>query len=211
MDSITLYLKFFIGLLAIVNPVGTIPIFLDACRDMPAERRALTARMTVITVLSVLLIVLFSGESILSFFGITIHSFRVAGGILLFTMALAMLQARVSRAKQTQEEAQALENMDSVAIVPLGIPLLAGPGAISTVIVYAHQYRSVMDYAVAAFIIVAVGLSVWLCLAVSDRVRAVLGQTGINVITRIMGLIMAAIGVEIIAAGLKGLFPALLG
>jgi multiple antibiotic resistance protein len=211
MEPITLYLKFFIGLLAIVNPVGTIPIFLDACKDMPVERRNLTARMTVITVLSVLLVVLFSGELILSFFGITIHSFRVAGGILLFTMALAMLQARVSRTKQTQEEAQALENMESVAIVPLGIPLLAGPGAISTVIVYAHQYRGVMDYVVAAGIIVVVALVVWLCLRVSDHVRNMLGQTGINVITRIMGLIMAAIGVEIIAGGLKGLFPTFLG
>lgn len=207
MEPITIYMKFFIGLLAIVNPVGTIPIFLDACKDMSDLDRKRTAKMTFLTVLCVLLIVLFSGEYILSFFGITINSFRVAGGILLFTMALAMLQARVSRAKQTQEEADAMGNMESVAIVPLGIPLLAGPGAISTVILYAHQYRSPIDYLISGSVIILVSLTVWLCLRVSTRVRDVLGQTGINVITRIMGLIMAAIGVEIIASGIKGLFP----
>ncbi|MBU1170191.1 MAG: YchE family NAAT transporter [Proteobacteria bacterium] len=207
MESFSVYMKFFIGLLAIVNPIGTIPIFLDACKDMSNPERKRTAKMTFFTVLTVLLIVLFSGDTILSFFGITINSFRVAGGILLFTMALAMLQARVSRTKQTQEEAQDLESKDSVAIVPLGIPLLAGPGAISTVILYAHQHKDLIDYLISGCIIFVVSLIVWLCLRVSTHVRDVLGQTGINIITRIMGLIMAAIGVEIIASGIKGLFP----
>lgn len=210
MEPFTIYLKLFIGLLAIVNPVGTIPIFLDACRDMTEAERKRTTNLTFFTVLSVLWVVLFSGEHILSFFGITINSFRVAGGILLFTMALSMLHAKVSRAKQTQEEADDLENKDSVAIVPIGIPLLAGPGAISTVIVYAHQYRDAVDYIISACIVLLVSVIVWICLRLSPHVRQILGQTGINIITRIMGLIMAAIGVEIIASGIKGMFPALL-
>lgn len=209
MEPITIYLKFFIGLIAIVNPVGTIPIFLEACKDMTEEQRKRTTTMTFLTVLTVLWVVLFSGEHILSFFGITINSFRVAGGILLFIMAMSMLHAKVSRTKQTQEEAEDLENKDSVAIVPLGMPLLAGPGAISTVILYSHQYRDVIDYIISAGIIFGVAVIVWVCLRLSPHVRNLLGQTGINIITRIMGLIMAAIGVEIIASGLKGLFPGL--
>ena len=209
MEPFSVYMKFFIGLLAIVNPVGTIPIFLDACRDMGDEERKRTGKMVFFTVLTVLLVVLISGEFILRFFGITINSFRVAGGILLFIMALSMLHAKVSNTKQTKEEAEDLENKDSVAIVPLGVPLLAGPGAISTVILYSQQYRNPIDYVILGFIILAVALIAWLCLRISNRVRNFLGQTGINIITRIMGLIMAAIGVEIIASGLKGLFPAL--
>lgn len=207
MEQISVYMKFFIGLLAIVNPVGSIPIFLDACKDMNEKERNNTGKMVFITVFLVLLIVLLSGEFILRFFGITINSFRVAGGILLFMMALSMLHARVSNTKQTKEEAQDLENKDSVAIVPLGVPLLAGPGAISTVILYSQQYHDFVDYLILGGIILAVSLIAWLCLRISIRVREWLGQTGINIITRIMGLIMAAIGVEIIATGLKGLFP----
>lgn len=207
MEQISVYMKFFIGLLAIVNPVGSIPIFLDACRDMNDKERNTTGRMVFITVVTVLLVVLVSGEYILTFFGITINSFRVAGGILLFIMALSMLHARVSSTRQTREEAQDLENKDSVAIVPLGVPLLAGPGAISTVILYSQQYNDPIDYLILGGIIVAVSLTVWLCLRISIRMRDMMGQTGINIITRIMGLIMAAIGVEIIASGLKGLFP----
>ncbi len=207
MESFSVYMKFFIGLLAIVNPVGSIPIFLDACRDMNDSERKRTARMVFFTVLGVLLAVLVSGELILNFFGITINSFRVAGGILLFIMAFSMLHAKVSSTKQTREEAQDLENKDSVAIVPLGVPLLAGPGAISTVILYSQQYHDPADYLILGCIIFAVAFTAWLCLRISNRVRDVMGQTGINIITRIMGLIMAAIGVEIIATGLKGLFP----
>jgi len=207
MEQISIYMKFFIGLLAIVNPVGSIPIFLDACKDMNEKERNNTGKMVFITVLLVLLIVLVSGEFILRFFGITINSFRVAGGILLFSMALSMLHARVSSTKQTAEEAQDLENKDSVAIVPLGVPLLAGPGAISTVILYSQQHHKFIDYLILGGIIFAVSLIAWLCLRISIRVRELMGQTGINIITRIMGLIMAAIGVEIIATGLKGLFP----
>ncbi len=206
-----MYMKFFIGLLAIVNPVGSIPIFLDACRDMDDRERNATGHRVFVTVLSVLLVVLVSGEFVLRFFGITINAFRVAGGILLFIMALSMLHARVSSTKQTREEAQDLETRDSVGIVPLGIPLLAGPGAISTVILYSQQYQDAVDTVILGTIIVLVALTVWLCLRVSPWIRGMMGQTGINIITRIMGLIMAAIGVEIIATGLKGLFPALVG
>ncbi len=211
MEQISVYMKFFIGLLAIVNPVGSIPIFLDACRDMDRRERNATGNRVFTTVLAVLLVVLVSGDIILTFFGITINAFRVAGGILLFIMALSMLHARVSSTKQTREEAQDLETRDSVGIVPLGIPLLAGPGAISTVILYSQQYHDPVDILILGGIIVLVALTVWLCLRISPWIRSMMGQTGINIITRIMGLIMAAIGVEIIATGLKGLFPALLG
>ncbi|BCS95723.1 UPF0056 inner membrane protein [Desulfoluna limicola] len=207
MESIEAYFKFFIGLIAIVNPIGAVPIFLNACQGQsPAERKSTvtTASTTVFFVLSVSLI---SGEAILRGFGISMASFRVAGGLLILLMSLSMIQAKTSGAKQTKEEADDLESKESVSVVPLGIPLLAGPGAISTVILYAQRHNTLSHYLMLFLVIVSVGLSSWVALRLAPVIADRLGKTGINIITRIMGLLMAAIGIEFMANGFKMLFP----
>lgn len=205
------YLKFFAALLAIVNPVGAIPIFINMTEGQDAEVRHRNSFMAALSMGIILVVVLFSGEAILSFFGISVGSFRVGGGILILLMAIAMLHAKMSHVKQTEEEKIDSADRDSVAVVPLGTPLLAGPGAISTVILYAQRHSSVSHYLYLLLIILVLALLTGLSFRLAPAIARVLGKTGINVVTRLMGLIMAAVGVEFIANGLKQLFPVLAG
>ncbi|MBF0237998.1 MAG: YchE family NAAT transporter [SAR324 cluster bacterium] len=203
------YLKFGIGLFAIVDPVGVVPIFINMTSHYTRTQREKTAWLAALTVCGLLIGALIMGEALLNFFGITIASFRVAGGILILLIALSMVQARISPVKQTQEEATDAEEREAIAIVPLGTPLLAGPGAISTVIIYAHRDQTVQHHLMLAGIIFIIGLSTWASFKVAEPISRLLGKTGINIVLRLMGLVMAAIGVEFIANGLKELFPRL--
>lgn len=205
----TEYAKFSVGLVSIVNPIGTIPVFLNLTHDHTPEARRSVALSAALAVAVILVIALLAGEAVLAFFGITIASFRVAGGILLLLMALSMLQGRISRAKQTPEEARDDAARESISVVPLGLPLLAGPGAISTVILYAQLEPSIVHRLMLACGILLAAAAVGLCFRSAPLLAGLLGRTGINVIQRIMGLIMAAIGVEFIAAGARALFPGL--
>lgn len=205
------YSKLFIGLLAIVNPFGVIPIYLGVLEqhgarvDYPAA-----ARRTTLVVLGVLLVTLVSGEFLLRLFGISLSAFRVAGGILLLLMAIDML-AHSERAPRGQQPVarEADDTHESITVVPLGMPLLAGPGAISTVIVYADLGSGVGHYFALTAIVLGVGLVVYLCLRSAPQVRGIAGRTSMQITTRLMGLITAAIAVEIMGNGLAGLFPAL--
>jgi multiple antibiotic resistance protein len=203
------YAKFLAALVAIVNPIGAIPVFINLTSGQNGPQRRRTGFRAAITTLIVLIIVLLSGETLLRFFGISIGSFRVGGGILILLMAISMMHAKMSTVKQTEEEALYSAEQDSVAVVPLGIPLLAGPGAISTVILYAQRRSSPTHYGILALEISLVSLAVWGAFGAAPRLASMLGKTGINIVTRIMGLIMAAIGVEFIANGVKQLFPVL--
>ncbi|GAB4302690.1 MAG: YchE family NAAT transporter [Thiohalomonadaceae bacterium] len=203
------YAKFFAGLLAIVNPVGAIPVFIGLTEGMTAHRRHHTALLSALAVGAVLLAALFTGEAILSFFGITIASFRVGGGILILLIAVSMMHARLSPAKQTDEEAQDAAEKESVAVVPLAIPLLAGPGAISTIIVYTHRSSAPAHYLMLGIEILLMALIVWTVFRAAPLLSRRLGRTGINVLTRLMGLILAAIAVEFMANGLRQLLPGL--
>jgi multiple antibiotic resistance protein len=203
------YMKIFVGLVAIVNPIGAIPIFIGRTSGMAeSDRRVLTNRVTA-TVAWILLLSLAIGEQMLAFFGISIHSFRVGGGILILLVAVSMLHARTSGTAQTSDEARETAEKASIAVVPLAIPLLAGPGAISTVILDAHKGSGIIHYSVVALSIVILTAILWLSLRLSPYISRHVSVTGINVFTRIMGLILAAIAVEFIANGLKGLFPGL--
>ena len=203
------YIKIFIGLFAIMNPFGAIPIFISMTSDQSSSQLRNTVNTVAFGVVAILLVALFFGELVLEFFGITIASFRVGGGILILLMAIAMLHAKTSNIKQTDEEADESIAKESVAIVPLAMPLLAGPGAISTVILDAHKATGIAHYTIIALGIMLLGLMVWGVLRLSPLIAARIGATGINIFTRIMGLILAAIAVEFIATGLQGLFPVL--
>ncbi|RJP94663.1 MAG: YchE family NAAT transporter [Desulfobacteraceae bacterium] len=203
------YVKFFVGLFSIVNAIGTLPVFINLTENFSEAQQLRTARIAAFTCCIVLLLTLVTGELLLKFFGISIGSFRVGGGILLLLMAISMMHARLSNVKQTPEEAIDKANSDSVAVVPLGLPLLAGPGAISAVILYANRYPSVTHYSILGGEIILMSLIIWGIFRASHFLSNLLGRTGINIVTRIMGLIMAAIGIEFIASGIKQLFPVL--
>ena len=204
------YMKMLIGLIAIVNPIGAVPIFISLTSKFDTLERRKVAKIAMFSVLIILLISLFLGEWILYIFGITINSFRVAGGLLILLMAISMMHAKTSRVKHTAEEAEESEEKDSIAVVPLSTPLLAGPGAISTVILYAKIGKGVWHYLIVGLIIIAISLLVFIAFKIVPFISKYISQTGINVFTRIMGLLLAAIAIEFIASGIKGLFPAIM-
>jgi multiple antibiotic resistance protein len=209
MFDITEYLKIFIGLLAIINPLGIIPVFISLTASESFKQRRKTINMVATGVSVILLSALFFGEVLLQFFGISIHSFRVGGGILILLMAISMLHAKTSPIRQTKEESDESIVMENVAIVPLAMPLLAGPGGISTVILAAHKSTGIAHYSMITLGIIFIGLLTWMSLRLSPFISKHISATGLNIFTRIMGLILAAIAIEFIANGIKGLFPVL--
>jgi multiple antibiotic resistance protein len=205
MLDFTEYTKIFISLFAIIDPVGNIPIIIAFTAGMAADRRARVGGIASLAVLVILLAALLLGELILEFFGISIHSFRTAGGILLLLMGIEMLNTK----KQLPEVGEDSESTATIAIVPLSTPLLAGPGAISAVILDAHKGSGIAHYGVMACIILVLCIFVWLTFRVAPFIAQRLGHMGTNIVSRLMGLLVAAIAVEFIAGGLRGLFPAL--
>jgi multiple antibiotic resistance protein len=206
----TEYTKFLVGLIAIVNPLGAVPIFIALTGDTSNKDRRNIAKLVVLSVFIILFVSLFFGHALLRFFGITIDSFRVAGGILILLMAISMLQAKLSAAVHTQEEAQESMTKESIAVVPLSMPLLAGPGAISTVILFSHKGSGIGHYFLAGLDIFILSIILFVVFQFIPWISRHISQTGINIFTRIMGLILAAIAIEFIANGLKGLFPSLM-
>lgn len=211
MGTWTEYIKFFVGLFSIVDAVGAMPLFINFTKNLDREKSLRSARIASLTLCIVLIISLVLGETILNFFGISTASFRVAGGILLLLMGIAMMNAKKSPGRQPIEESDDVNDSDTVAVVPVGLPLLAGPGAITTVIVYADRHASLYHYLILGGSILLVSLLTWMILRGSFFISNMLGKTGINIITRIMGLIIAAIAVEFITNGLRQLFPVLGG
>jgi multiple antibiotic resistance protein len=213
MSDLTELGKAAISLFAIVDPVGSIPLFLSATHGWTAARRGAAAQVAALTVFSVLGVSAFLGEGILRFFGISLASFSVAGGILLLVLSVSMMQARYAPMRQTDDEALEAADKGSVGVVPLGVPLLAGPGAITQVIVFSHGVGAdgLLHRAMLLGPIAGVALCAWLAFRAATPLSARLGATGIHIVTRLMGLIIAAISVEMIARGAGVLFPGLMG
>jgi multiple antibiotic resistance protein len=209
MDDWENYLKLLAGLIAVVDPVGAIPVFVSLTENRSDKERRHSAWIGALAAAVVMLIALVSGEAVLRFFGIGIPAFRVAGGILILSMGLSMLQASHDRSRQTPEEQAESADKDSIAVVPLAIPLLSGPGAISTIIVYANLAPGISHLLMVAGVILAVSILVLLALLMAHRIASALSRTSINIVSRVMGLIIASIAVEFIAHGLLELFPAL--
>lgn len=207
--SLVAYVKIFVAMIVIVNPFGIMPVFVAMTASQSEKHRMRIARIAAQTVAAVLLISTLLGERILDLFGISIASFKVGGALLIMMNALAMMQAMPARDKQTPEEAKEAEDKASIAVVPLAIPLLAGPGAMSTIIIYASEKKSFTHLAVVCLVSVGIALVTWLALRVASKVGARMSKTTINVATRIMGLLLAALAVEIFAGGIVELIPAL--
>jgi multiple antibiotic resistance protein len=197
-----------VSLFVVVDPIGSIPVFLAATAGDRREARR-TARTAGLAVVLTLLLMALLGPMLLDLFGITLAAFRVSGGLLLMIMALAMLHGQTSYAKQTPSEADDLIGRQSVALVPLAIPLLAGPGAITAAILLFQEAENALEKALVIGVIVLIGLIVYGCLSMGHGARSLLGRTGMNVLGRIMGLIVAAMAVQFIADGLKELLPGL--
>lgn len=209
MAEFSFLIKITIALFAIVNPIGCLPIFISATDGWKKADRAKTARTVALTVFIVLSLSAFIGDGILSFFSISIPSFQVGGGILILLISISMMHGKQGGTRQTPEEAQSLSEREVIAIVPLSIPLLAGPGAISSMILNAQQYPTFLGHLSLLIPVAIIAVIIWLVLQLADAITHQLGTIGINIITRLMGIILAAMAVEFIAHGLIGLFPQL--
>jgi multiple antibiotic resistance protein len=204
-------LKPLIALLAIVNPIGAVPFFLHFTQNMSAQERRRTARISSFSAFMVVSVSAVAGLKIIQFFGISVASFQVGGGLLLLMSAINMLnsQQAENRGSDVGDGQAKADAGNSIAVVPLTVPLLTGPATISTMIIYADRTRSLIERAVLVGYGLVIGLAVLIVFTASQRIAHLLGRTGINVMTRLMGLILAAMAVELLADGLQKLFPVL--
>jgi len=202
-----------VALLAIVNPIGVVPFFIHFTQSFSREQRRRTIHISAFTAFVVVSVSALAGLKIIEFFGISIASFQVGGGTLLLISALSMLNAQPAESKPTDvtEGDEKVDAGASIAVVPLTIPLLTGPATISTMVIYAERTRHWWEHAVLVGYGVVVGLVTLVVFTASGAIARWLGRTGINVMTRLMGLILAATAVEIMADGLVKLFPVLAG
>lgn len=207
--ELAIFLQFFLGLVAAVNPVGIMPIFVSLTGHMTQEEKHKTAATANIAVAVILIVSLLAGQLLLDMFSISLDSFRVAGGLLLLSIAFSMMSGKLGEDKQNKQEKSEYISREQIGVVPLAMPLMAGPGAISSTIVYGSRYPSLFDTVGIAITIIVFSLCSWMLFRSAPYIVRLLGQTGINVITRIMGLILGALGIEFIANGLRNLFPGL--
>lgn len=199
----TFFLLCVTSLLAILNPLTVAPVYLGLTDGYTSEHRQATLRTAITTGVIVLLVFSLLGGTIFQLFGITIHAFRIAGGLILFGIGSDMLQAKRSRVRATVVEEWEGTQKEEIGITPLGIPMIVGPGSITTVMVLSGDATSAVHIgAVLASIFVVLG-GTYLVLDRGERLVEVLGQTGLNVMTRIMGLLVTVIAVQFILEGAR--------
>ena len=192
----------FTSVLFIVDPIAVIPTYLVITRDETPLQRRRTALRACIAAAALLIAFGLAGRFIFQILGITMSAFRVAGGAILWIVAMDMLQAKRSTQESTPEIEEGTAKED-VAITPLAMPMLAGPGAISTIMVLAGQARTVGQSVVVYLSIVLTALVCWLTLRIGERLMTRMGQTGIRVMTRIMGLLLAAVAAQFVLTGVR--------
>jgi multiple antibiotic resistance protein len=194
------------SLFSIVDPFAAVPIFLALVGTQPLPAQARAAMRASATCFAVLTAFALAGGLVFNFFGITLPAFKITGGILLFGVGFEMMRAKRSATRGTSEEAREAETKDDVGIIPLGLPLLSGPGAIATVIVFVGKARDIEQRACLFVAIGAVSAISFLTLRWAALVARVLGKTGINIVERVMGLILAAVATQLVIDGLHEAF-----
>lgn len=201
-----LILKLTISLFAVMNPLGNIPIFISLTSDYTDQERKAAARKATFISLIILTVFLLVGKIIFSTFGITIHAFRIAGGILIFGIAYGLLHAKPTGAQHPHGDERAeAQQKDDISVTPLALPIIAGPGTIATVMSHSANTPSAMVGVFVSYTIILA--ATFLFFNYSHIIMKRLGKSGLNVISRLMGLILAVMAIQMIAEGLHGLFP----
>lgn len=206
--------KLIVAFLVLINPFSALSLYLDLTHDHSTKERRRIARTAAVAVFAVISVFALTGGMLLKVLGISVGSFQVGGGILVLLIAIAMMNGNDNPAKKNigaEQEAEQLANRNAkaIAVVPIAIPITIGPGGISTVIIYASAAKSYSDIALiiaAGFLVSAICYGI---LVVAGRVSKRLGATGLTILNRIMGMMLAAVSVEIIVSGLKTIFPQL--
>jgi len=200
----------FTSLLAIINPLSAAPMYLALTAGYSPRQRRRTLRNAILTAFVVMMVFALLGGAIFQLFGITLDAFRIAGGVIFFGIGMDMLQARRTRGKTTEEEEREGMTRTEVGVTPLGIPMITGPGAITTVMVLMTRADTALQQGIVFGNILVVVLISWLVLALSPGLVRAMGQTGLNVMTRIMGLLVTVIAVQFIVDGIRPILTSII-
>lgn len=203
-----LFLDVFVGLFALLNPLFAIPVFLGMTGTYSASERQRTAAVAALTTLVALIAAALAGDQILNLFGIHVPSFQIAGGLIVLTIALGMLKGESEEEGDAERAARARSTARgrSIAVYPLAIPLLAGPGAFVTTIVFSARVESIGGFVSLSAAIAAVTGALWIAMAFATTAGRYLNHTAINISTKVLGILLAAISVEMILAGIDDHF-----
>jgi multiple antibiotic resistance protein len=198
-----LFIYLFAALFSVINPIGTVPIFVGLTMDDDEKERSRISLWTAINVFLILIISFFFGEYVLTFFGISIEALRIAGGIIIATSGFSLLTGNFKKKrgvnKKVENDAQ---RRNDIALTPLAIPMLAGPGSISLLIAFYHEHNNLTDILVSVFAILAVAVAIFIVLRSAHYLAKILGASGIVAISRIVGFTVIAIGVQYIISSI---------
>ena len=200
----------FSAIFSVVDPLGVVPVYIAMTADDSPEHKRRTALRASLTMAIALTVFAALGSYILKFFGISIGAFRVAGGILLFLLAVDMLRAQQSRQRSTPEEEREGREKPDISVFPLAIPMLSGPGSFATVMVLVSRAHNIWEQMFVGAAIVVTAAITFVILIFSSAAARRLGRTGINVLHRVMGLLLAAIAVQFVVDGCRDVLPSIL-
>lgn len=203
--TMELFISIFAALFSVINPLGTVPVFVGLTKDETKHDRDRTSLWTAINVLAILIISFFAGKYVLSFFGISVNSLRLAGGLIIATSGFALLTGSFSKHKGMKKASirQDVATRSEVSLTPLAIPMLAGPGSISLLITFNQTYKAWNEIVIAVAAMLTVCVVIYLILRTSPLIVKALGASGLNAVSRIIGFIVIAIGVEYITVAVQ--------
>ena len=201
--NISFFIISFSSLFALINPLGISPILLSITENLNSEEYTRTIKKGIFFATIILLVFAFMGELIFKFYGITIHAFKIAGGILFFRTGINMLNAKTSRTRTTPKETLEASEQDDISLAPIGIPIIAGPGAITSVMLISYQANSLIERIFFYLNILLVLAITYYILKIAKKIAVRFGTTGIRIIQRIMGLILMVLAVQFIINGIN--------
>lgn len=199
--TMAIFLYVFAALFSVINPLGTVPVFVGLTSDESTQERNRTSLLTTVNVIAILIISFFAGTYLLAFFGISLNALRIAGGMIIVTSGFALLTGTFSKHKgmKNKRVQKDLDKREKFSLTPLAIPMLAGPGSISLLITFNQEYQQWNEMLYVVLAVLAVGLATFIILRSSHYISKILGASGINAISRIVGFIVISIGIEYIS------------
>ena len=198
-----LFIYLFIALFSVLNPIGTVPIFVGLTQDDTKKERSRISLWTAINVFIILIVSFFIGQYVLLFFGISIDALRIAGGIIIVDSVFSLLSGKFTKKRGISKKAETdAQKRNDIALTPLAIPMLAGPGSISLLIAFYQEHNETMEIIISSFAILAIAITIFIILRSAHYLAKILGASGIVAISRIVGFIVIAIGIQYIVSAI---------
>ena len=205
MDTLSFAITAFAAIFSIVNPLGAIPLLVTLTEGYSKEEKMHVITKAIVSAFLILIVFALFGNFIFAFFGITISSFRIAGGMLLISVGFSMMRGQPPRTKSTPEEREEASEREDVGIVPMGVPMLAGPGSITTVMIFVSKSENGAQISAVLFSILATMLFAYVMFIYGDKIFQRIGRVGARAFSRVMGLILTAIAVQFIVEGIHAI------